>query len=80
MTTKPNMTFTPSASISERVAKRAGKSQHSRDEIFNNALQAYLEWQDSFTEQVKNGIAAADSDDFASESEVQRVFNKYRSA
>lgn len=83
MTTKLEMTFTPSASLSERVEKRAGKSQHSRDEIFNNALQAYLdylEWQDSFTEQVKTGIAAADSDDFASESEVQRVFNKYRSA
>ena len=77
------MTYTPNASLSERVEQRVGKSQHSRDEIFDNALQAYLdylEWQDSFTEQVKTGIAAADNEDFASESEVQRVFNKYRPA
>ena len=83
MTTKSTMTFTPDASLSERVEKRAGKSHRSRDEIFNNALQAYLdylEWQDSFTENVNTGIAAADSADFASETEVQRVFNKYQPA
>jgi predicted transcriptional regulator len=62
-----------------RVEALTARTQMSRDEIVNEALRGYLDWQEDFVRRVQDGIDAADRGDFASEEDVERVFNKYRS-
>ncbi len=61
-----------------RIEALMARTQMSRDEIVNEALRGYLDWQEDFVRRVQDGIEAADRGDFASRDEVDRVFNKYR--
>ena len=61
-----------------RVEALVVRTQMSRDEIVNEALRGYLDWQEDFVRRVQEGIDAADQGNFASQGEVDRVFNKYR--
>jgi predicted transcriptional regulator len=61
-----------------RLEALMARTQMSRDEIVNEALRGYLDWQEDFVRRVQEGIEAADRGEFASEEDVERVFNKYR--
>jgi len=61
-----------------RAEALAARIQMSREEIINDALRGYLDWQEEFLSRIQQGIEAADRGDFATEEEVERVLNKYR--
>jgi len=61
----------------DRLAKQLDRS---RNYIVNQAIEQLLElhsWQD---DQVKQGIRAADTGEFASDDEIDRILGKYRDA
>ncbi|MDF1598174.1 transcriptional regulator [Mesorhizobium sp. YIM 152430] len=61
------------------IAKRTGLSE---SQIIAEALEQghSLEWQERFADKVAAGIKAADSGEFASEADLERVRSKYRDA
>jgi predicted transcriptional regulator len=61
-----------------RAEALAARIQMSREEIINDALRGYLDWQEEFLSRIQQGMEAADRGDFATEEEVERVLNKYR--
>jgi len=61
-----------------RVEALVSRTQMSREEIINDALRGYLDWQEEFLSRIQQGMEAADRGDFATEEEVERVLNKYR--
>lgn len=58
----------------DRLAK---KMDRSRNYLVNQAIDQLLEVQAWQIERIKEGIKAADNGDFASDSEMDRIFNKY---
>jgi predicted transcriptional regulator len=56
------------------IAKEMGRS---RNWAINKAVQDFIEHQTWFKRQVKEGIEAADSGDFATDEEMARVFGKF---
>jgi len=63
-----------------RLDKIARQQDRSRNYLVNQAIDQLLElhaWQD---ERVKEGIKAADEKRFASNAEMERIFNKYGEA
>ncbi len=64
----------------KQLDKLANQQDRSRNYLVNQAIDQYLElhaWQD---ERVKAGIKAADEGRFTSDSEMERIFNKYKNA
>lgn len=61
----------------EEVAAALGRD---RTWVAREALKRYLEIERSHIEAVKEGIAAAERGEFASEAEMERIFNRYRNA
>jgi predicted transcriptional regulator len=61
------------------IAKRTGLSE---SEIIAEALEHghSLEWQERFADKIVAGIKAADSGEFASEADIERIRTKYRDA
>jgi predicted transcriptional regulator len=61
------------------IAKRTGLSE---SQIIAEALEQghSLEWQERFADKVAVGLKAADSGEFASEADIERVRSKYRDA
>lgn len=59
------------------IAKRTGLSE---SQIIAEALEQghSLEWQERFADKVAAGIKAADSGEFVSEADIERVRSKYR--
>ena len=60
--------------------KLAKQQDRSRNYLVNQAIDQYLEllaWQD---ERIKEGIKAADAGRFASDAEMDAIFNKYKDA
>jgi len=57
----------------------AKKTERSRDQLAAEAIQNYLDLNSWQIEKIKQGIAAADRGDFATEEEVARVREKFRS-
>ena len=63
-----------------KLDKLAEQQDRSRNYIVNQAIDQYLEllaWQD---ERIKEGIKAADAGRFASDAEIDAIFNKYKHA
>jgi predicted transcriptional regulator len=63
-----------------KLDKLAEQQDRSRNYLVNQAIDQYLEllaWQD---ERIKEGIKAADAGRFASDAEMDAVFNKYNDA
>jgi len=61
----------------EQLDKLAKQMDRSRNYIVNQAIDQLLElhaWQD---ERVKEGIRAADQGKFASDAQMERIFDKY---
>jgi predicted transcriptional regulator len=65
-----------------RVDAIAARSNLSVSEVIADALENghSLEWQERFLEKVAAGLAEADQGEFASDTEVRAVVNKYRPA
>ncbi|TNG01346.1 MAG: CopG family transcriptional regulator [Gammaproteobacteria bacterium] len=62
----------------KQLDKLASQMDRSRNYLVNQAIDQLMEihaWQ---IEQTKEGIKAADEGRFASESEMDRIFNKYK--
>jgi predicted transcriptional regulator len=49
-----------------------------RDRVVQEALEAFLEFEEAQIARIKEGIAQADRGEFASPAEIERVFAKYR--
>ena len=63
-----------------KLDKLARQQDRSRNYLVNQAIDQYLEllaWQD---ERIKEGIKAADAGRFASDAEMDAIFNKYKDA
>ncbi|MCG8369759.1 MAG: ribbon-helix-helix protein, CopG family [Proteobacteria bacterium] len=63
-----------------KLDKLAAQQDRSRNYLVNQAIDQYLEllaWQD---ERIKEGIKAADAGRFASDAEMDAIFNKYKDA
>ena len=63
-----------------KLDKLAEQQDRSRNYLVNQAIDQYLEllaWQD---ERIKEGIKAADDGRFASDAEMDAIFNKYKDA
>ena len=64
----------------KQLDKLASKMERSRNYLVNQAIDQLLEvhaWQ---TERTREGIKAADEGRFASDTEMNRIFNKYEDA
>jgi predicted transcriptional regulator len=66
--------------LMRRVEALVARTTLSRDEVINEALRGYLDWQETFALRVQEGIEAAEHGDFADADEVERVFAKHRPA
>lgn len=75
---KKTGTIRPNPDLLRRVEALVARTTLSPDEIVNDALRGYLDWQEDFAGKVQAGIVAADQGAFASPREVDRVFEKYR--
>jgi len=63
-----------------KLDKLAAQQDRSRNYLVNQAIDQYLEllaWQD---ERIKEGIRAADAGRFASDAEMDAIFDKYKDA
>jgi len=63
-----------------KLDKLAAQQDRSRNYLVNQAIDQYLDllaWQD---ERIKEGIKAADVGRFASDAEMDAIFNKYKDA
>ena len=63
-----------------KLDKLAEQQDRSRNYLVNQAIDQYLEllaWQD---ERIKEGIKAADAGRFASDAEMDAIFNRYKDA
>ncbi len=61
-----------------KLDQLANKLDRSRNYLVNQAIEQYLDinaWQ---TQQIKQGIKAADEGRFVDDAEMERVFNKYK--
>ena len=66
--------------LMRRVDALVARTTLSRDDIINEALRGYLDWQEDFAQRVLEGIAAAERGDFADDKDIERVFAKHRPA
>ena len=60
--------------ILDRLAER---TERSRDDLINQAVQDYLALQGWQIDKIREGIAAAERGDFADEEEIARIVEKY---
>ncbi|MDI6027368.1 transcriptional regulator [Corticibacterium sp. UT-5YL-CI-8] len=74
------MPFDITPELKARIDAIAQRSTLTPSEVVTDALENghSLEWQERFLDKVAAGTAAADSEDFASPGEVERVLMKYR--
>lgn len=56
----------------------ASSTGRPRAELAEEAITRYLDYERWAVERIKEGLRQADAGEFASEEEVERVFNKYR--
>lgn len=61
----------------QRIDALANTMGRSRNWLVNEALDSFLEYQEWFAAEVREGIAAADRGEFASPEEVDALFSKY---
>lgn len=68
------------ADLAERIDALASRSGASRSQIIQDALEKghSIAWQERFVEKVETAIDAAERGEFASQSDIDNVLNKYR--
>ncbi|WP_415718034.1 CopG family ribbon-helix-helix protein [Maridesulfovibrio sp.] len=58
----------------DEIAKDMGRS---RNWVLNKAIKDFIEYQKWFTEQVQAGLDAADKGEFATDQEINDLFNRF---
>ena len=58
----------------DEIAKNMGRS---RNWVLNKAIKDFIEYQQWFKKQVQEGLEAADKGEFASDEEINNVFNRF---
>jgi predicted transcriptional regulator len=58
----------------DEIAKDMGRS---RNWVLNKAIKDFIEYQQWFKKQVQEGLAAADNGEFASDEEINDLFNRF---
>lgn len=58
----------------DEIAKDMGRS---RNWVLNKAIKDFIEYQQWFKEQVQEGLEAADKGEFASNEEINDLFNRF---
>ncbi|NEP45351.1 MAG: CopG family transcriptional regulator [Okeania sp. SIO2H7] len=71
-----SMTFLLDKDKKKRILAIASTTNTDLNDILNEALTAYLEVNDWQVEEIKQALVEADAGDFASEEEVEAVFER----
>ena len=58
----------------DEIAKDMGRS---RNWVLNKAIKDFIEYQQWFKKQVQEGLVAADNGEFASDEEINDLFNRF---
>jgi predicted transcriptional regulator len=78
MADSPVLTWRVKPALKRKLDKVAAALDRPRSWILNQALESYLEQQSWQVAEIKQGLAEAEAEDFASEDEVKAVFEKWR--
>jgi predicted transcriptional regulator len=70
---------TDAAKLSE-IDKMAERQHRSRNFVVNQAIDLYLAEERSWAEKVQSGLAAAEAGDFASDADVDALFDQFEQA
>ncbi len=62
----------------KKLDQLANKLDRSRNYLVNQAIEQYLDLNNWQIQQIKQGIKAADENRFVDDSEMDRIFNKYK--
>ncbi len=62
----------------KKLDQLANKLDRSRNYLVNQAIEQYLDLNNWQIQQIKEGIKAADENRFVDDSEMERIFNKYK--
>ena len=62
----------------KKLDQLANKLDRSRNYLVNQAIEQYLDLNNWQIQQIKQGIKAADENRFVDDSEMERIFNKYK--
>jgi len=66
--------------LQQKLDSLAESMDRSRSWLVSQAVEDYVAYQQWYIEKIKEGIAAADRGEFATEEEMEAVFNKYKNA
>ena len=66
------------ASLKNRLASLAQETSRDEDSLINEAITNFLDLQEWQRERLETAVAAADRGEFATQSEVDRVMDKYK--
>ncbi|WP_419779887.1 CopG family ribbon-helix-helix protein [Maridesulfovibrio sp.] len=58
----------------DEIAKDMGRS---RNWVLNKAIKDFIEYQKWFKDQVQEGLEAADKEEFATDEEINDLFNRF---
>jgi RHH-type transcriptional regulator, rel operon repressor / antitoxin RelB len=78
MAGKNVLTVCVSAELKDRLDAVADAIDRPRSWVVNRALEAFVESEAWQIEEIKRGLAEADAGEFASEAEVEVIFEKWR--
>lgn len=80
MSATATLTLRMPQELREKLDRLAERTARSRAGLAVDALSSYLEAQEWQLREIQKGVEEADAGDFASETEVARVFRKWRDA
>ncbi len=76
--TPPDTTVRLRPDLAAGLDELAAHTGRARAELAEEAVAQYLDYERWAVARIQEGIRQADAGEFASEAEVERVFNKYR--
>lgn len=75
-----NVTFLLDSEKKAAIDQIAASMECDRNALFNEAIQLYLEFNQWQVQEIQQGLAEADAEDFASDTEVEAVFRRLTDA
>jgi predicted transcriptional regulator len=80
MAVKSVFTIRVSSELQDRLDAIADAIDRPRSWVVNRALEAFVECEARQIEEIKRGLAEADAGDFATDAEVEAIFEKWQRA
>ena len=80
MSANTTLTLRMPLEMRERLDRLADETSQSRSRLAVDAISSYLETQEWQIREIQKGLEEADAGEFAGETEVARVFGKWRDA